>query len=153
MDEVEELISGLKDADPTARVVAAMRLSRMGVRAVPGLIDALKDADVRESAALVLGKIGDASAFPALLYALEDKDADVRESAARALEKIAEKNPGDAEVLKAVPALIDALKGKEGVVQENMARALGKIAKGNPGTGEALKAVSALVDALTYKEV
>jgi HEAT repeat protein len=56
-------------------------------RVLPGLVEALEDryADVRASAVLALGKIGDIRALPAILAALADEDGKVSESAALAL--------------------------------------------------------------------
>ena len=54
---------------------------------VPGLVDALKDADkgVREQAAWALGAIGDSRATQGLVAALKDSEAGVRRQAAWAL--------------------------------------------------------------------
>jgi len=93
---------------------AATALIKIGVAAVPALVDALKgqDAEVRKKAAYALGEIGvghrcGAAVVPALIDALKDKDAEVRGSAAEALGTIGE------EAKAAVPALIDALKDGE----------------------------------------
>jgi len=60
-------------------------------RDLKGLIKALRykrDGVVRQTAAEVLGEIGDARAVEPLLAALRDEDSDVREAAAEALGKI-----------------------------------------------------------------
>ncbi|MEM2908722.1 MAG: HEAT repeat domain-containing protein, partial [Candidatus Bilamarchaeaceae archaeon] len=133
---------------------AAIALGKIGdARAVPALIDALKDKneDVRYGAAWALGEIaekgGDCSAaVPALIDALKDEKRDVREGAAEALGKIGfDKIPIESKVLAllilkktdevvavgkpGVPALIDALKDKGWNVREGAAWALGEIAE------------------------
>ncbi|MEM4360061.1 MAG: HEAT repeat domain-containing protein, partial [Candidatus Bilamarchaeaceae archaeon] len=50
-----------------------------------------KTWEERNGAAIALGKIGDARAVPALIDALKDEDWNVRKRAAEALEKIAKK--------------------------------------------------------------
>lgn len=91
-DEVDDLILGLKDSD----------------------------SEVRASAAIDLGEIGDSRAVDSLIQALkDDKDSYVRNKAAEALGKI-----GDAQ---AVDPLIKALKDKEWMVRSGAAWALGKI--------------------------
>jgi HEAT repeat protein len=54
------------------------------------LVSALRDpiTQVRLAAAEALGKVGDASAFPALTQALQDKDSHVRAAAARSIGEI-----------------------------------------------------------------
>ncbi|MCK5177216.1 MAG: HEAT repeat domain-containing protein, partial [Candidatus Aenigmarchaeota archaeon] len=91
-------------------------------RAVPALIDALKDEDtyVLTSVKEALVNIGKPT-VSALIDALKDKDEDIviRIAVAEVLGKI-----GDP---KAVPALIDALKDKNEKLSNNAANALGKI--------------------------
>lgn len=91
-----------------------------------------KDKDVRRTATLALGDIGDTAAVPALLGVLRDRDAFVRNCAADALGRI-----GDA---SAIAALMEALKDENKGVRCNAANALGRL-------GDAF-AVPALVDAL-----
>jgi len=88
--QVEEHIANLKDADPNVRRVA---------------INAL-------------GKIGDASAVPALVKALGDEDYNIRWNAASALGEI-----GD---VCAIPNLIKALNDKHASVRHGVATALGE---------------------------
>lgn len=51
-------------------------------------------SEVRWSAALALGKIGDERAVDALNLAMRDRDGDVRREASEALEKIKQKKTG-----------------------------------------------------------
>ncbi|MEM4359453.1 MAG: HEAT repeat domain-containing protein, partial [Candidatus Bilamarchaeaceae archaeon] len=139
-EQLKEITRMLKEGKTwEEREGAAEALGKIGdARAVPVLIDALKDKDryVRYEAAEALGKIGDARAVPVLIDALKDKDRYVRYEAAEALGKI-----GDA---RAVPVLIDALKDKDRYVRYEAAEALGKI-------GDA-RAVPVLIDALKDKD-
>jgi len=73
---------------------------------------------VREAAAIGLGEIGDASAVPALIAALEDDDPDVIKAATRALVKVG---------TLALPGLIAALKHRRLRVRRLAAAALGEI--------------------------
>ena len=95
---------------------------------VPALIDALKDYDndVQRRAVETLVKIG-VDAVPYLINALNDENENVRENTAWAIGKIAEANPGNTEISKIVPALIDALKDEDLDVRRNAAWAIGKI--------------------------
>jgi hypothetical protein len=73
---------------------------------------------VREAAAIGLGEIGDASAVPTLIAALEDDDPDVIKAATRALVKVG---------TPALPGLIAALKHRRLRVRRLAAAALGEI--------------------------
>ena len=78
-----------------ARKWSVKKLEGYKELAVRPLAIALKDKneDVRESAAVALGRIGSAAekAVPALTEALKDKDGSVRGNAAEALKKIQQK--------------------------------------------------------------
>ncbi|MEJ5343928.1 MAG: HEAT repeat domain-containing protein [Chloroflexus sp.] len=162
------LLPGLRRAlkQDHLRERVAEALAKLGIPAVPALVQALGDgdADVREAAAAALGRIGDAAAVPALVPVLRDGYADVREAAAAALGQIGAPavpalvqalGDGDANVRRAaaaalgqigdaaaVPALVRALGDGERQVREAAAAALGQI-------GDA-QAVPALVRALKY---
>jgi HEAT repeat protein len=101
---VPALLQAHKD-DWYVRKAVEEALEKIGLPAVPALMEALKDenGDVRYAAALALGKIGDPQAVPALIEALKDKEGDARVIAivAKALAKI-----GDPQ---AIPALLEAL--------------------------------------------
>ena len=133
---VPALIRALKE-DWHARRVAAEALGKIGdPRAVPALIQALKDGEkgVRQVAAEALGNIGDPRVVPALIHALADEDWGVCRKAAEALGNI-----GD----PAVPALIQALADEDWHVRWGAAEALGNI--GDP-------AVPALIHALADED-
>jgi len=108
---VEPLIAALKDKDTYVRRAAAETLDkigwqpgkdetgaaywigkrnweecvRIGAPAVEPLIAALKEEGMRESAAMALGKIGDAHAVEPLIAVLKDNHAVVRRNVAEAL--------------------------------------------------------------------
>jgi HEAT repeat protein len=79
-------------AGPTvgARDAAASALARIGLAAVPALVEQLggADPDLRQAAAGVLGAVGDRRAAAALAARLADPDVNVRAAAAEALGKI-----------------------------------------------------------------
>jgi HEAT repeat protein len=91
----EDLLADLKSSREKDRVVAVRLLpQRKGdaVQAVPALIAALKDkeSDVRRSAAIGLGNLGESAkeSIPALRAAQRDRDARVREAVRVALSRI-----------------------------------------------------------------
>jgi hypothetical protein len=90
-----QLLADLKSSQEKDRVIAVRLLpQRKGDagQTVPALIDALKDkeGDIRRSAAIGLGQLGDSAkeAVPALQAAQSDRDARVREAAGVALSRI-----------------------------------------------------------------
>jgi len=123
----------------------------IGAPAVEALIAVLKDGNwkMRDEAASLLGRIGDARAVEPLVVALEDEDKDVRRVAARALgwlgdsraveplkhalpspDGATERAAADALVAiwsPAVDPLIAALKSKHQPVRVSAAEALGKL--------------------------
>ncbi len=156
---VPDIIKILKDENTTFRKRAIEALGRLGPEAkeaVPVLIQALKDNEIRSYAADTLGKIGSeareavptlikllnnkdmrytipnvlgkigATSVPALIQALKDEDARVRSGAAFALTNIG------AEAIEAIPALIEALKDQDRDVRQSASTALfaiGRVAK------------------------
>jgi hypothetical protein len=87
---LESLIDTLANRDGMARRKARKSLVAMGKSAVPSLIQALRNSyvdQVRWEAAKAIGAIGDATATPFLVKALEDQDPDVAWLAAEALQK------------------------------------------------------------------
>lgn len=71
---VDALIKALKDEDRAVREDATMALGIIGdTKAVPGLMEAMKDGIVKRHAIASLGMIGDARALPAVLDALKGK--------------------------------------------------------------------------------
>jgi len=117
---------------------AAEVLGKIGVQAVPALLQALRNEDngLRGLAAIVLGKIGDSQAVPALLQTLQDEDYSVRRQVAEALGEIGDE--------RALPVLLQELKDKDSVRRSESANVLGKI-------GDA-KAVPALLRTLQQDE-
>jgi phycocyanobilin lyase subunit alpha len=111
---VEQAIANLTGADLGLRFYAAWWLGRFNVRddrAVARLIEALADeADrteeggypLRRNAARALGKLGNRSAVPGLIAALDCADSYVREAAAQSLEML---GAGEA-----VPKLVERLR-------------------------------------------
>jgi len=101
---VVERIAGAADAAPVipsllgtlvggpnvgARDAAAAALGRIGGPAVPALLERLgaPDPELRQTAASVLGVIGDRRAVPSLVARMADEDPNVRAAAAEALGK------------------------------------------------------------------
>jgi HEAT repeat protein len=90
-DVVPPLLISLADPSDYLARLAADALIRVGRLAVPGLIGALeRDARpcVRANAARALALIGDTTAIPALLRALEDESALVQHWAEEGLERM-----------------------------------------------------------------
>jgi HEAT repeat protein len=91
---------------------------QLGSRAVPALIDALRDDDtrIRQAACTALGQIGDPSAVPALIACWDQRD--ISHAATNALVQIGK---------PAVPALIEALTSPSNPVRIAACTALGQI--------------------------
>ena len=87
IEDLKQVIRKFSD-DSQVHQNAIESLVDLGKPAVPTLIQALQDQDVRRRVALALGKIGSVDAVPALIQALQDKDINVRASATRALKEI-----------------------------------------------------------------
>ncbi len=92
---LEELLQALRrDSDPQVRWQAAVELEALkDARAIPGLIEALKDRDplVRTGAAEALKGIPNPMALQPLVQALRDRDTAVRRAATEGLGKIGDK--------------------------------------------------------------
>jgi len=133
-------------------------------RAVPELIEALKDESINYKAAIVLGSLGDRRAIPALKQMLEHCQPDQRLWAGSGLARLGDplgvptvaeflKHPqwtqrrhaadalGESQDKRAVAPLIDALKDKQAEVRASAARALGRLAD-----QAAIPALEALLD-------
>jgi HEAT repeat protein len=114
-----------EEEEVRARRMAAETLGKSGPKAVPALIDMLKDENsgVRMSAAYALGQIGpDAkAALPALMRLLEDKSSEARGSAAEAVARIA---PAEKTT---IPALTHLLRDDDLSVRRPAAFALARI--------------------------
>lgn len=101
-EKVTILIDALRtETDPFIREDMTYALARMGELSMPHLVQLLQDErpQVRDQAAHVLGKIGDASAVDALIDALEDENPAVVAKAAFALHQI-----GDTRAIQALVA-------------------------------------------------
>jgi HEAT repeat protein len=125
---VPPLIVALRDADATARALAAGKLAQLGSgTAVPALLDVLRgdpDAHVREEAARALGILGDPAAVDPLLRALRsDRGDHVREEAAAALGRL-----GDP---RAVSHLLSARRDRHVAVRSAAELALGALGAAN----------------------
>ena len=118
---VEPLVHALRhDKDGGVRTAAIWALERIGhPDAVPGLVDALMDATLREDAARVLKKLGDSRATTALVEGLHASNWIVRRHAAEALGKI-----GDPQSLD---PLIEALADEDWLVRRNAAESLARL--------------------------
>jgi len=124
----------LRDVRVDAAFMLAKQTGHKEPAAVPGLLDALRDDDIRIriAACNALGEIGAPNAVPELLYILnKDSDNDLRWAATGALGKM-----GTA----AVPGLIQALQDEDWKVRRSAADALWGLREPS--------AVSALVEAM-----
>ena len=89
-EAISKSISLLDSGNPTKRHQAYNRLSEIGEKAVPALIQLTADSksERRREAAAVLGDIHDPSAIPALIHLLDDEAFEVRWRAAESLIKM-----------------------------------------------------------------
>lgn len=124
-----ELIEAFKSAqndDPRIQRYLVLAMGRMkDIRAVPVLLDALRDddSDTRVYAVWALGAIGDTTVVPALIVLMEDDDSAVRKNAVYTL--------GNLKDRRAVPALRTALHDETEDVRWNAAIAIARF--GDPG--------------------
>lgn len=108
----------VRDVRIDAAFVLTRQTNHQDAAAVPGLLDAIEDPDVRIRSAAIkaLGEIGDAAAVPALMNTLNnDADGDCRWLAAGALGKIG---------APAVPHLLTALGDSDWKVRRSATEAL-----------------------------
>jgi hypothetical protein len=122
--------------------VAAILCAGLALCAAPARADKVEDLSrtllgdpsykVRVQAALVLGKLGDKRAVPALIKALKDQNASVRGVTCASLGRL-----GDP---AAVPALKEVLGDGESFVRQAAEKALGQLASAAPPTPAAGKA-------------
>ena len=117
--EARKFVNQLKDGSKRDR--ARAELLRMGVEAVPALIEALQTADpnLLPFCQAVLARMGTA-ATPALTYSLLNDHPLIRARVAEVLAQTKDAN--------AIPALLSALRGEFYTVRGRAARALGAIA-------------------------
>ena len=151
---LNELMDQVRLDDPlSGRTYAENRELIEVPESVPTLTDYLANdpsAKVRQYCALILGRIGDAEAVPALTNALSDDDAGVRDRAVAALNQIGEAEAEEAFIaalstgsreakitvlveleraasVSAVPTIVALAKADEGMVSKNAIDALGGI--------------------------
>jgi HEAT repeat protein len=121
------LQQSLNDPDLTIQVTAARTLGRIGVAAIPALLQGLNHTarQVRREATWALTRLGPAAeaAVPALASALRDSDLKVCMGAAQALGAIG------AEAETAIPALIEALLNANLIFCRLAAQALARIGR------------------------
>ena len=152
---VEPLVAALEDSVSDVRREAATELDRIdpdwrrseaAKRAVPTLLEALKDRAKQWAAAEVLGSVGDARAVEPLMGVLTDQHAytDARQAAAEALAKIADR--------RAVGSLVAVLPDKNKHVRQAAAQALDQIDPSWAKSEAAKQAVPTLVAALAYND-
>lgn len=135
---IPALVEALRDDKNSKQ--AALALHSIGSAAVPALIEVLEhdQGSMRQRAAEILGEIGDPTALPALQKALEDSDSGVRAAIVRSLGQIGT----DA----ALPILIPALGDTDGWVGSAAWEEIDKIYRNNRPE------ITPLVDALAHSE-
>lgn len=118
---ITTLIRALDDFDLKLRIAAQGALARIGMPAVPDLMQTIKSTNpvIRKEICWIFGAIGSPSLNGSLETALKDPVKDVREAAARAL--------GQPNNAAAIPALMSALKDPNGTVALTAAQSLGRI--------------------------
>ncbi|NUQ61682.1 MAG: HEAT repeat domain-containing protein [Pirellulales bacterium] len=87
---VQPLTHAVADARPEVRLAATLALGELGEPAVDALVAALvsEDCRVRETAAAILGRIGDPRAIGSLQAATADAEPRVRDAASAALSRL-----------------------------------------------------------------
>ncbi len=151
---LNELLDQVRLDDPLSDRTYAENRERIEVpESVPRLTDYLANdpsAKVRQYCALILGRIGDAAAVPALTNALSDDDDGVRDRAVAALSQIGEAEAEEAFIaalstgsrgakitvlieleraasVTAVPAIVTLARAGDSMVSKNAIDALGGI--------------------------
>jgi HEAT repeat protein len=127
---VPRLIQLLSDRDAEVRNASSRALEAIGHAAGRALVKASKDQDanIRNGAALILGKLDPKEALEVQIEALKDEDASVRRSAASSLGRFlrgSELQNFTAEAT-VIPALIEALKDRDASVRSSAALSLAK---------------------------
>jgi len=133
-------VAQTKSSDPEARHDGAEALASLrgpkSVAVLSNLLSTDADGRVRQAAASSLGRLGDASAAPALIAALKDASPPARFAAVRSL--------GALRARAAVPALTALLGDPDASMRRTVAQMLGQI--GDPAAKDALKAALTEVD-------
>lgn len=121
VDQVVSVYRASKDDDPRIRQYLTLVLGKLGdARAVPVLVDALKDSvvETRIYSLIALAELRDHGSVPAVMAATKDEDKDVRKTAIYALGEI-----GDP---RALPVLEEALNDQTADIRFNSALALAR---------------------------
>jgi 23S rRNA G2445 N2-methylase RlmL len=141
MSYTHDLIEALALSDERTRRHVGDQLLAMGDQAIPQLVRALRHSDprVRQSAAFLLGRLGERVPPAALAHALADDDPKVRKNAAVALGRLAAPDTA--------PALSEAL-GREAIswVRSSLVLALGAVG------GDQVHALLAGIEAASDEE-
>jgi HEAT repeat protein len=149
----------LHDADAWLRMQAAFRMELFAARAVPPLLEALRDPPVTRAAAMSLGRIGDLRALPGLADAWRDPaNESCSQEIARALADVAIRAAHDAppaappDLADRVRALVSAWEPAGWVGQA--CKELGALAlHGNAIHGIGLRMLRAVLDDLRARGV
>ncbi|MEX2666888.1 HEAT repeat domain-containing protein [Candidatus Uabimicrobium amorphum] len=118
---IPALISLLQDSNSKVRGNASLALVKIGKKAIPFLIEALKNLD-GDSVATVLQETGEI-AIPALIPLLQDSDPHVKKRAISVMSEMGEK------AHEAVPTLIPLLQDADPKIRESVSRTLANIGK------------------------
>lgn len=131
-------------ANPRHRVWTVEAIGKFGERALNYLVQGVtnEQVEIREDAALALGRLKDRRAASALVAALADAEPSVRRCAAEAL--------GELHDTQAVAPLLDRLQDSDSGVRANAAGALIKLGSEQPLAGAGL--IAALAAALADAE-
>jgi HEAT repeat protein len=127
-----ELLEGLKNEDPSVRVKAIMGLSKLGVEAVPPLIEALKDKELQVQQATAYGLRLVRAEPKALVMALQpyarDEKPIVRRGVAGALAKCGP---------EALPLLLPAAQDAEASVRQQALQSIQTVVQKAPAAAAA----------------
>jgi HEAT repeat protein len=113
------LIAHFRDPDRFVRLECVEALGRLGALAVPALVAALEESDLRPYAASALATLGDERAVEPLIEALQQPSWDYRWEAAEGLGKLRAE--------AAVGPLLQALQDRDAGVRAMAAWSLGEI--------------------------
>ncbi|HEX7418750.1 MAG TPA: HEAT repeat domain-containing protein [Thermoanaerobaculia bacterium] len=126
VSQVLDVYQSSKNDDPRIRQYLTLVLGKLGDRrAVPALIDALKDpvVETRIYALIALAELHDPDSVPAVIDATNDEDKDVRKTAVYALGALGDK--------RALPVLEQALNNQTADIRFNAALSLSRFGDRN----------------------
>lgn len=121
VDQVADVYRSSKNDDPRIRQYLTLVLGKLGDRrAVPALVDALKDpvVETRIYALIALAELHDPGSVPAVIEATNDEDKDVRKTAVYALGELGDR--------RAIPVLEQALNNQTADIRFNAALSLSR---------------------------